>query len=502
MNDLNTTLEWIKDSSTWAGIDASITIISVILLIPALITYLVLKYKEGKERRRKKSILKGNHIIVCGLGSNNRVYLDSEIKDNNTNIIIIEQNKDNPYIESYISQGLGIIIGDATDEVLLDTLNLSKAKHLLVSVGKDMTNLEITTQLLNKSNNTKLYIHLEDRSLRHFHKEQGVLQGNNIKLYSYYEESSRELFEQFDIDGFDNSIINSNDDFSIAIIGNTNLSYEVISQACIMGQLPNENKLTIYCIDKDINEFRQSVELNYTQIQNVPNVELKYISFDINSKEFYEDSLWKNNLTNIIVCFENDQINLDIASNLANITYLEKIADNKLKTNIIISMFNEYSLSNIIKNNNQTFNNFYIFGNTNHICNKKYIINEQRDKRAIATNKVYKQKNPDYGKDWNKLTYFEKESNRASADHIKIKYKYLQIKSDNKAKELLAKCEHNRWNSYHFLNGYRLNETKNHSKKLHNCLIDYDSLTEEYKDYDREMISNIDDIIGLEKNAK
>ncbi len=46
------------------------------------------------------------------------------------------------------------------------------------------------------------------------------------------------------IDGKSNEILSSNDEYSIVILGNTNLSYEVILQACIMGQLPNENKLS------------------------------------------------------------------------------------------------------------------------------------------------------------------------------------------------------------------------------------------------------------------
>ena len=80
----------------------------------------------------------------------------------------------------------------------------------------------------------------------------------------------------YDIDGENDKIISSNEDYSIVIFGNTHLSHEVIFQACIMGQLPNENKLTIYCLDKNPKRFQQKVALNYTEINNIPNIKIKY----------------------------------------------------------------------------------------------------------------------------------------------------------------------------------------------------------------------------------
>lgn len=500
MNDFNITKNILGyiEPNYWANIDAIITIISILIIIP--IAEKLLNVRELIKLIKFK--FTKNYIIVCGLGENNRIYIDSEIRYSKVNIIIIEQNKNNPYIEEYKRLGLSVIIGDATNKQLLQTLNIENSKYILISVENNMLNLKITAQILelDEDHKIKIYLNLENRSLRYLHKENNLLRNNNIKIYSYYEEASRELFDKFDIDGQSDKIINSNDNFSIAIIGNTNLAYEVISQACIMGQLPNENMFTIYCIDNDVKKFQQTVELNYTQIDNIPNISMKYICLDINSKDFYENNLWEDNLTNIILCFEDDQINLDIAYNLANITYLDVIADNKLNTNIILAMFNEYSLSTTIKNNNQSFGNFSIFANAKDICDRRYLINEERDKRAIAINELYRQKNQKDAKEWQELTYFEKESNRASADHIKIKKKYLKINANDKAKELLAKCEHNRWNTYHFLNGYRLDRIKNHHKKLHPCLVEYTKLTKEYKEYDREMVSIIDDIERLEKN--
>jgi len=512
----------------WTDIDAILTLLSTISLIGILITVIPFLSKQAKYFYKKIIILKSKYILVCGLDENNSVYIDSEIKDGNNKIVIIVKDKDNPSIEKYKNKGLMVKIGDATDLELLASIKIEKAKHILVSTGQDLINLEIVTQVLKLDCNASLYVNIEDRHLRHFHKEQGIFESSSIKIYSYYEEASRDLFNKFNIDGNDNTIINSNKSFSIAIIGNSHLSHEVISQACIVGQLPNENILKVYCIDKDIKEFKQSVELNYTQIDKIQTVSLEYHSLDINSKSFYQSSIWHDNMTNVIICLEDEQKNLDIASNLANITYIDKIAEKTLNTNIIFAMFNDYNLTKNIKLNNKVFNNFYTFGCINEISQKDIIINEERDIQSKCVNYVYNNVVPqildyqsylfEYTKidtkkpididiEWKKLGYFKQESNRAVADHFKTKLKYLGLKYKKSNKDFqiiftmnqsvyesimndtlrlkLAKNEHQRWNTFHFLNGFKKMKiiSKEENKKLksffelkkeHMCLIPFD----------------------------
>lgn len=497
MCDLNSTIPfisscWYKESFSWAFIDGLFTLVSMSLLI-----YGAFKLLHWTNKIKLWYFIRHSEtIVVFGLGKNNRSYVDSELKNKQKKIVIIEQDKNHLYIDEYMKKA-SVLVGDATNEQLLKKLNLQKKKYVVVSVSSDIMNLEIVSKIISFAPNSKIYAHIEDRNLRHFHKEGGLLQGSNIKIYSYYEDTSRALFAEHDIDGKSNDIINSTEAFSVAIVGNTILAYEVISQACIMSQLPNENKFKIYCIDKNPKEFKQSVDLSYTEIDKIPNVNLDYLQLDCNSKEFYTQELWhQNNLTNVILCFEEEQQNLDIAANLANITYIDQIVDEDLKTKVLVAMFNDYSFSQKLKLSTNTFKNFEVFGQRDEICDRKYLIDERRDKKAIATNEVYNQSiTENKRQSWQQRSYHEKESNRASADHIKIKQKYVGIDSSNEATELLAKCEHNRWNTYHFLNGWKYAAKTKKVKKLHNCLLPYNELSEDIKDYDREMISNIEKII-------
>ncbi len=532
-------------------------------------SYTILSFVELFIRDKMKhdlieeTIEDGKHIIVIGLGESNKIYIDSELKNDLVKLIIVEQNKNNPHIEHY-QEKVGVVIADASDISTLEKLNIKDAEHIVVSTGSDMTNLEIATQILSIRNDIKLFVHIEDRNLRHFHKENGVLSGKNIKVYSYHEEAARELFAEYDIDGAGNEIMSSSMPYAIAVVGNISLALEVIAQACIMGQLPNENKLTIYCVDKNVNLFRESLELHFSEIGQVPNVKLEYAELDFDTRAFYSDELWDIEMTNIILCLEEDQKNLDIASNLTNLTFLNNVVDKEMKTNILIAMFNGYKLSENIKQNSDMFNHLHVFGRINDINDKKYIIAGERDNQAVATDFIYESIGPnlinyekyeysyyhyliykeynteeeklkkpkndailkEYEKSsfvktddekWLNHSYFRKESNRAVADQMKMKLKYLGLKivksDDNDVRSLfaankkifdshikdyrlkLAMMEHNRWNTFHYLNGFNVMEFVSkkekkqmkeihEGKKIHMCLIQFD----EFKNRSDELL--------------
>ena len=70
--------------------------------------------------------------------------------------------------------------------------------------------------------------------------------------------------------------------------------------------------------------------------------------------------------------------------------------------------------------------------------------------------------------DYQKLEKYSKELTKAySGEDFEILY--MPKREDNLFEKLIF-CEHQRWNSYHFLNDWEYNEVKNKPSKLHNCL--------------------------------
>jgi hypothetical protein len=61
--------------------------------------------------------------------------------------------------------------------------------------------------------------------------------------------------------------------------------------------------------------------------------------------------------------------------------------------------------------------------------------------------------------------------------------------------EKLADLQHTRWMIDRSLNGWRYGNVRDNSKRLHNCMVPYESLSEENKDKDRQMVKLIETLL-------
>jgi len=522
--------------NTW--FNSLIYIIALIAGSYTLLSVIAPFFKHKKDDIKKQRVLKSKKIIVIGLSYSTKAYLDSIDDIENESVLVLAQDKNDAYLQKYEHSNSVAIENIAFLYQDIGELNLSEVKHIIISTDNDMDNLEIATKLISTNDKLKIFVQVEDRSLRYLHKENGLLSSQNIRIYSHNEESVRLLFDRYDIDGIYNDVIESCKPFAIAVVGNTQLSYEVVAQSAILGQLPNENPLTIYCVDKDKQAFQDAIELHFPQIDKVPNLTLEFIELNHFKKAFYDDEVWNRALSYVVLCFEDEQTNLDIASTLLEFPFIEKIVHKQMNTQILMAMPNGYKLGEKIKNNMEFLKYLDTFASTVDISNEKYIVAKDRDKKAIDTNFIYSNldielndydryeyvyslktdnedekkeyKNSGYAKiddsGWNQLFYLHKESNRMVADHIKIKLKFLGLMSkkvkDIDTKELflgnkklfksrlkdkikLARAEHNRWNAFHYIHGYEqipfvsktqkdFLKAEHNALKKHMCLVRFD----------------------------
>lgn len=95
-----------------------------------------------------------NHFIVCGLGDTGR-HAVSELQRTGTPYVVIETHEDN--IKKLREHGgqmyaeMLYIIGDATDEDILNQAGVTKASGLLTTLAQDKENLVITVMVRQKN---------------------------------------------------------------------------------------------------------------------------------------------------------------------------------------------------------------------------------------------------------------------------------------------------------------------------------------------------------------
>jgi len=520
-----------------AGIASAVFAASSLALI-----LLKLFEQNVKDIYRRKN---GSELLVFGLSKDNRILIDSYLRQKgHGSIIVIEKSSDSSYIEEYKRKKVTVFLGNQKSKRLLDKLNFKKTKYILASTLSDLDNIEIALQCTRIIGEThasrtgpRILLRIENRNLRNFHKDNGLfISSKNVDIYSKNENIARSMFDEYAVDSIEPGFICGDKAYSMILIGNTPLSIEIIYQALLMAQLPNRNRLTIYCVSEDAMAFRKKVRLMYPELEKLHETTVfKFVSVDFSDLKSYQYAFWTQdeNLANIILAEEDSLTNLDIAAHLSDITYKDAIVESKFKTRLLVGVYDSKTLKNMVDANSGYYRSFYIFGDNYHTNHVKRVLKDDRETIAKCIDQIYEKiKNVEndkieyhetppiytveyelfwkYDSKWSARSHFKKESNRSVADHLDVKLRYMGLKKHksekdyrsclktniehfaNKydaVKDLLAENEHTRWNVFHYLHGYQKTdyvdkETKGtvkyklsaENKRIHMCLRPFDEL--------------------------
>jgi hypothetical protein len=422
-----------EELNTWLILASFSAVLTVAYLIISIFS------KDIKEKFKRNLILKqNNYLVVFGLGEINRTFLDTLDKENRVKTIVVEIDSTNKYINEYKNK-FCVINDDAFNNNLFnDYLKYEKLGTVLISLGNDLLNLKLFNKIVEKyeaKTDVKILLHIESKELEKLFmlnkcKDKPI----NIKIFSFYREVARNIFEKYSIDGNTLEYINSNKSFKTILIGKGKLVNEIIYEIVTLSHFPNENKNSIYLVDENSNELLVKIK-NDINFKNgcFPHIDLIAKELKKDSNDFYNDIIWsENDLINIIVANDSEGDNLTIAMNLYNKIYIRK----DVKPKIIFGLFN----NQIFEENN--FDNVYTFGNIKDIF-KFDIFTEEKNL------KIAKLIHHSYGDEFNENSFIEDEQklkekwykndfknmdkksvNIQQANHIDIKLKSLGLKSE------------------------------------------------------------------------
>ncbi len=113
-----------------------------------------------RKMQKRISELK-NHYIVCGLGDTGRYVLD-ELQATGTPHVVIESHEENLKKLREHRPDLLYIVGDATDESVLDQAGLERAQGLIAGLANDKDNLVITVLVRQKNPDIRIVARCSD----------------------------------------------------------------------------------------------------------------------------------------------------------------------------------------------------------------------------------------------------------------------------------------------------------------------------------------------------
>jgi hypothetical protein len=513
----------------WAGDDNWILDIAKFLtLFTMFFGAITLYLSKSADKYEVERIQENPYTLLIGLGEQNSAFLN-QLKQDDTFALVIEPDTQNPQIEYFKERGIGVINSKAEDVV--KELNLQTVTNTIISTGDDRQNIEIAIKLMDAINkiddidrHKKIFVRIEDRDIGLLFKQNIIrtVEGVDVIVYSLYENMVKSLFMEHSILGLQPEIIKSNKAYNIILVGNSKLAVEIIYHLVILANLPEENILNLYLIDKEAKKFFSHIKKIFTAIEKIPHVNIEPLDIDSDSLEFYNHKVWnKKNLTNIIIATDDEKKNLNIAINLQDTTYVKQTAKDSFKTKVLVAIYNDLGLAKEIDTNKKLFKNFYTFADITKASSAENLIDEKQDLIAKLIHNGYTgadaTNTQSLDKKWlntDSMNQHKRASNRTQALHIDTKLLVLGLKrvaSTKNLKELLkhnslifdkkipkkerdenfpkefntllsklARSEHNRWNAFHYLNGWSYNKVKNEPAKEHDCLLPFSKFDTTY----------------------
>jgi len=515
-------------------------------------SFLILFFEKYFYEERIKFAQKRPYDLIVGLSEQN-VSLLKNTYDKDS-VIIIEKDKNHKHLKSFKEKGFPVIEGHTKES--LDKLDYKKMERCIISTSNDRKNIALGKLLLNKKEEIKgktLHICIGNRDLNVLFKQDvitnDIKHNINIITYSLYENMAKKLFLAHDMLGNQPEIITGDKSFSMILVGDSDLAVELVYHISFLSALPNENKLTLYLVGLNSKKFQNRIKKIFPNIEEIPHLFLESIELDSESLDFYKDKVWDtHNLTNIFIATKDEEKNLDITINLQDTTYIRKIGHKEFNTKVLFALYHNLGLAEEIDKNRKAFANFYSFGNIARVSTKKILIDEEFDKIAKLIHNDYKEEKDILikilNKEWLNTSQHKQDSNKTQALHLDVKLLafglkrvsskidwhellklnrkrfHSKLKDSQKVKDIIinfkpsyfptsfetlidrvARAEHNRWNAFHYLNGWQYNPQRNIDAKEHDCLQPFTKFTtdkakETYK-YDLISVYFIPDYLAL-----
>lgn len=126
-------------------------------------------------RRLPRQLTRRDHVVICGLGQIGlRLLDDLHEAGRSGDVVVIEKNHENPWLEYARSLNATIVLGDASRPETLGDARAAYAKEVFIVSGDDGVNLEVSAELglllqerpeEQRSNKLSVYVHIVDVNL-------------------------------------------------------------------------------------------------------------------------------------------------------------------------------------------------------------------------------------------------------------------------------------------------------------------------------------------------
>lgn len=476
------------------------------------------------------------HVVLCGLGGHG-MELAQDLRRHQRRLVVIEINPDNEGISACRQAGITVLVGDATDEVLLKRARLAKASRLVALTGDDGTNVEVAVvarRLLRQektrwkrwasiaaavvrrwlrqknpagSPGLECLVHVTGLMLRTLLSQHPVFGSApstfEVKVFNVYDSSVRLLFARHPLDGA-GIAPGAATTVHLVLIGCGRMGESVVLHAVRTGHFANGKKLKVTIIDRAATAKRAALLARYPGFECV--CDARFIEGEVTHVEILRQVTGilrrPNTLPTVVVAFDNDSAALACALQL-------RALQPQSSAPILIRISEEGGLAALFEAdgvNSAEVEGVRVFGAIHEVCTDSVLLDVSRDRLAKQILELR-----DTGTSWRDLGPWQRDSYRQQADQLAVSVRALgrNLYPDGAAggmvcftppeAELLAKLEHARWRAERLLEGWRFDPgPENPAAKLSPWLRPWEQLP---GDRQAECVAAVHKLGGLYQEA-
>ncbi|WHY58635.1 hypothetical protein [Peribacillus simplex] len=464
----------------------------------------------------------GGHILVFGYNYQSYILIKN-LKEDRHRVIVVDQSLSEENKKELFDLGVPIIKIDSFESSEFQYKNsINKASYLILFDEDDSINLEnyLSVRSITKPKNGKLLpilLHLEHAKTLQIY-ENLLLEEGGYKVKSNNFSTSMLIAEKMLSDyplymGYETQLRKEDrEPLHVLFIGfgkrNQHLAFHILN----LGHFLTKEKMHFTILDRDIERVEKEWNFLAKRSRDLANIQFKKVDL------IYQGLL--NELNQIDVPITHVYLSLkdDFIDMIEGIELMEKMPN----VPIFLKMKDDNKISNWLDEHIDTYKQVKRYAMLGEVLNSDYVINEELKKLAKEAHNKYLKRKEDEGKrtqwdkDWEKLNAFKQESNRYQMLHNDTKLMLLGLKSVPKQDprhqneilddagfaeyietytESLAIVEHERWNAFHFLRGWKVTALDNplpkhelENLKLHKGLTPWEELSEDFKEFDRDSI--------------
>lgn len=492
-------------------------------LAPAVVGYTAISalaaiFREQIQLVRLRLIC--NHAVVCGAGRKG-LQLVKDLRGGGHKVVVIEADEDSDDIVTCRDLRAIVIVGNAARSAVLASAGVERARYLIAVCGDDNTNVEIAVRAreLAQKRKTALrcFVHVLDITLCALFKKHKVFTETKdkfeVSVFNVYENAARLLLNEHPLD---REGLPADDPRSVhlVVVGFGKMGQTVALQAGKTGQYANGKEVRLTVVDRDATRKMRLFCERYQQFNQVCNVSL--LEEDAENADFLqrlpEEGGHGNSITTVVICLDSDSRSFSCAVSL-----LDKTEGRRLP--VMVRMSKSGGLASLLGGQDcGVGSRMCCFGMIERTCTLELLLNREMDRLARVMHAHYRKERMEEGVrpgtdpallEWHELDESYRESNRQQADHIPVKLRAIGCYSSCDEKgglpvteftreeiELLAKMEHSRFVAERLLAGWTSGLERNLERKISPYLIEWDQLPENIKDYDRQSVSNIPNLLA------